>query len=140
MLKLHSLNKQHACSFLADTFAILARHNVAVDLVTTSEVSIAITLDSTSSTSGDADALTTSLLTELSSRCRVEVEEDLALVTLIGNQLARETGGCNGVFAELENHNVRMICFGASSHNICFLVPAADADRAVISLHDRLFG
>lgn len=139
LLKLHSMHGQSACGFLAEMFAILARHNMATDLVTTSETSIAMILSATSATSGDTDALTSSLLTELSSHCRVEVETGLALVTLIGNALAQATGVCKDVFAELEKHPVRMICHGASNHNLCFLLPAESADSAVKTLHASLF-
>ena len=60
----------------AEVFGILARHNISVDLITTSEVSIALTLDTTGSTSTGDTLLTQSLLIELSELCRVEVEED----------------------------------------------------------------
>lgn len=56
-------------------FGILARHNISVDLITTSEVSVALTLDTTGSTSTGDTLLTQSLLMELSALCRVEVEE-----------------------------------------------------------------
>jgi len=139
LLKLHSLHTQPACSFLAETFAVLSRHNTAIDLVTTSENSIALILNSSCATSGEADSLTTSLLTELSSRCRVELETGLDLVTLIGNELTQASGVCKDVFAELEKHHVRMICHGASEHTLCFLLPAETSDSAVKALHRSLF-
>lgn len=139
LLKLHSPGTQRPCHFLAEMFAVLSRHHVDIDLVTTSETSIAIALDAGSSTSGDADALTTSLLTELSSLCRVDVETGLALVTLVGNKLSQASGVCQAVFADLEKHAVRMICHGASNHNLSFLLPGESADSAVKALHQRLF-
>ncbi len=89
LLTLHSLNMLHSRGFLAEVFGILARHNISVDLITTSEVSVALTLDTTGSTSTDDTLLTQSLLMELSALCRVEVEEGLALVALIGNDLSK---------------------------------------------------
>lgn len=139
LLKLHSLNTQPTCTFLAEMFAVLSRHNTAIDLVTTSETSIALILNSSGATSGDADSLTTSLLTELSSRCRVELETGLDLVTLIGNALTQASGVCKDVFTELEKHHVRMICHGASDHTLCFLLPAESADSAIKALHRSLF-
>ncbi|AHJ73952.1 lysine-sensitive aspartokinase 3 [Kosakonia sacchari] len=138
LLKLSSVNAQPAHRFLAEMFNILSRHDVAMDLVTTSEASIALILNSTGSTSGEADTLTTALLTELSSHCHVEIETGLALVSLIGNTLSQAPAVCKEVFAELENHSVRMICHGASSHNLCFLLPAECADSAVKTLHRNL--
>ena len=139
LLRLHSLDAQPSCHFLAQMFALLARHSVAADLVTTSENSIALALDSTHATSGEDHTLTTSLFTELSSHCRVEVETGLALVTLVGNQLTQASGVFKDVFAWLEEHAVRMVCHGASSNNLCFLLPADEADSAIKALHLQLF-
>ncbi len=129
LLTLHSLNMLHSRGFLAEVFGILARHNISVDLITTSEVSVALTLDTTGSTSTGDTLLTQSLLMELSALCRVEVEEGLALVALIGNDLSKACGVGKEVFGVLEPFNIRMICYGASSHNLCFLVPGEDAEQ-----------
>lgn len=139
LLTLHSLNMLHARGFLAEVFAILARHHISVDLITTSEVSVALTLDTTGSTSTGDSLLTQALLTELSSLCRVEVEENLALIALIGNKLSQACGVGKEVFGVLEPFNLRMICYGASSYNLCFLVPGNDAEQVVRTLHHNLF-
>jgi len=139
LLTLHSLTMLHSQGFLAEVFGILARHNISVDLITTSEVSIALTLDTTGSTSSGDSLLTTSLLTELSSVCRVEVEENLALIALIGNKLSQARGVGKEVFGVLDPFNIRMICYGASSYNLCFLVPGDDANQVVQTLHRNIF-
>jgi aspartate kinase len=138
LLTLHSLNMLHSRGFLVEVFTILARHNISVDLITTSEVSIALTLDTTGSTSTGDSLLTQALLTELSSLCRVEVEEDLALVAIIGNKLSQACGVGKEVFGVLEPFNLRLICYGASSYNLCFLVPGSDAEQVVQTLHHNL--
>ncbi|HDJ1440654.1 TPA: lysine-sensitive aspartokinase 3 [Serratia rubidaea] len=139
LLTLHSLNMLHARGFLAEVFSILARHDISVDLITTSEVSIALTMDTTGTTSSGRSLLTTALLTELSSLCRVEVEEDLALIALIGNKLSRACGVGKEVFGVMDPFNIRMICYGASNYNLCFLVPGNDAEQVVRTLHRNLF-
>lgn len=139
LVTLHSLNMLHSRGFLAEVFGILARHNISVDLITTSEVSIALTLDTTGSTSTGDTLLTQSLLMELSALCRVEVEEDLALVAIIGNKLSRACGMGKVVFGVLDPFNIRMICYGASSYNLCFLVPGHEAEQVVQKLHHNLF-
>ncbi|MBN7123242.1 MAG: lysine-sensitive aspartokinase 3 [Erwinia billingiae] len=139
LLTLHSLNMLHSRGFLVEVFTILARHNISVDLITTSEVSIALTLDTTGSTSTGDSLLTQALLTELSSLCRVEVEENLALVAIIGNKLSQACGVGKEVFGVLEPFNLRLICYGASSYNLCFLVPGSDAEQVVQTLHHNLF-
>lgn len=139
LLTLHSLNMLHARGFLAEVFAILARHQISVDLITTSEVSVALTLDTTGSTSQDHELLTQALLDELAVLCRVEVEKDLCLVALIGNRLSQASGVGHQVFGALAPFNIRMICYGASSHNLCLLIPGEDANQAVQTLHQQLF-
>ncbi len=70
----------------------------------------------------------------------MEVEENLALVALIGNELSKACGVGKEVFGVLEPFNIRMICYGASSHNLCFLgVPGDDAEKVVQKLHHNLF-
>lgn len=139
LLTLHSLNMLHARDFLAEVFNILARHNISIDLITTSEVSVALTMDTTGFTSIIGNLLTTSLLTELSLLCRTEVEENLALIALIGNKLSQACGVTKEVFGVLNLFNIRMICYGASSYNLCFLVPGNDADQVIRILHHNLF-
>lgn len=138
LLTLHSLKMLHARGFLAEIFTILLRHNISVDLITTSEVSVALTLDTTGSTGTNGSLLTNALMTELSALCRVEVEEDLALVAIIGNQLSQVNGLGKQIFGALESFNIRMISYGASSHNICLLVPGNDVEEIVRTLHSNL--
>jgi aspartate kinase len=138
MVTLTSLNMFHAYGFLAEVFRILAEHKISVDLITTSEVSVSLTLDQTD-TSGGAPTLPAQALAELSELCRVEVEQDLCLVALIGNQMSSTKGSAKTVFSTLEDYNLRMICYGASPHNLCFLVKAQDAKSAIKDLHCAIF-
>jgi len=138
LLTLHSVDMLHARGFLASVFTILANHNVSVDLITTSEVNVALTLDTTGFTSSQ-DSLSSALLTELSSLCHVDVEEDLTLVAVIGNKLSQACGVSKQVFGVLDSFSIRMICYGASTYNLCFLVPSKDADEIVQRLHSNLF-
>ncbi|MCL1092290.1 lysine-sensitive aspartokinase 3 [Shewanella kaireitica] len=139
LLNLHSLQMLHAQGFLAETFATLAKHKISVDLITTSEVNVALTLDKTGSDSSGHGLLSESLLQELSQHCRVRVEDGLALVAVIGNRIASTAGVCRRVFEVLEPHNVRMICQGASPHNLCVLVEEAEAADVIRALHENLF-
>lgn len=139
LLNLHSLQMLHAQGFLAETFATLARHKISVDLITTSEVNVSLTLDKTGSDSSGQGLLSEALLQELSQHCRVRVEDGLALVAIIGNRIATTAGICRRVFEVLEPHNVRMICQGASPHNLCVLVAESEAAQVVKALHENLF-
>ncbi|MGF1680605.1 lysine-sensitive aspartokinase 3 [Photobacterium minamisatsumaniensis] len=138
MVTLTSLNMFHAYGFLAEVFRILAEHKISVDLITTSEVSVSLTLDQTD-TSGGAPSLPDAAIEALSQLCRVEVEQDLCLVALIGNQMSSTKGSAKQVFNTLEDYNLRMICYGASPHNLCFLVKTSDSKDVIKVLHKELF-
>ncbi|EIJ67815.1 lysine-sensitive aspartokinase 3 [Pasteurella bettyae] len=139
LLTLSSLNMLHAQGFLANVFSILAKHKISVDTITTSEVSIALTLDKTGSASSGTELLSGDLLNELSEVCTVKVDTGLALVALIGNDLHLSAGIAKRIFDTLEEYNIRMISYGASTNNVCTLVHSAYADDVVRLLHKALF-
>lgn len=127
----------HASGFLAKVFSILAKHELSVDLITTSEISVAMTFDNPTS---NAQALIThEVVKELEQLCEVTVEHGLSLVAVIGNGLhaAKELG--SSIFDKINDFNIRLICHGASANNICFLVPENDANSVVSQLHNTLF-
>lgn len=128
----------HAAGFLTRVFDILSRHQISVDLVTTSEISVALTLDEGGMTSA-FNVSVEPALTELRSFCEVSVEQGLSLVAVIGNHLHSSKGITGDLFNTLERINMRLICHGASKHNLCFLVQDADAPGVVKQLHQSLF-
>ncbi|WP_104038622.1 lysine-sensitive aspartokinase 3 [Vibrio jasicida] len=138
MVTLRSVNMFHAYGFLAKVFEILAKHKISVDLITTSEISVSLTLDQTD-TSGGAPQLPQAVREELEELCKVEVEHDLCLVALIGNNMSESKGYAKQVFGTLEDFNLRMICYGASPHNLCFLVHESVSRQAIQKLHTELF-
>lgn len=139
LLILSSLSMLHAKGFLANVFTILAKYNISIDVITTSEVSIALTLDKTGSASSGAEMLSELLLEELRQVCHVKIEKELALVALIGNNLHHINGVAKKLFSTLENYNIRLISYGASTNNICTLVPCESANNIVQDLHSTLF-
>lgn len=139
LLTLSSLSMLHAQGFLANLFTILTKHKISVDVITTSEVSVSLTLDKTGSASSGTEMLSAELLDELNAYCNVQVENDLALVAIIGNNLHHQSGVAKKLFHTLENYNIRLISYGASSNNICMLIKNSEADDAVRALHKNLF-
>lgn len=127
----------HANGFLAEVFSILAKHELSVDLITTSEISVALTFDNPTGTT--QQLLTNSVVKELEQLCEVSVEHGLSLVAVIGNGLHATKGLGRSVFDKINDFNIRMICHGASANNLCFLVPENDANTVVEQLHNTLF-
>ncbi|MDZ7755327.1 lysine-sensitive aspartokinase 3 [Rhodohalobacter sp.] len=136
LLTVHSLDMLHRHGFLARLFQVLSNHKISVDLVTTSEVSVSLTLDTNAGTPGK-DFLPRNVISELKTFCEVEIQENLSLIALIGNNLHTTSGLSGPVFSSLEGINVRLICHGASSHNLCFLVDQQSAEEVVQKLHQR---
>lgn len=127
----------HASGFLAKVFSTLAKHELSVDLITTSEISVALTFDNPT---GSTQALIThAVVKELEQLCEVTVEHGLALVAVIGNKLNTTNGIGRRIFETIDEVNVRMICHGASANNLCFLVAEQDANMVVERLHNSLF-
>lgn len=118
----------HAHGFLAKVFRVFDENKVSIDAITTSEISVSLTLD-------DSTLLNKKLLQELAQFADVQVEENLTLISLIGNSINHTAGLAKRIFDAIGDINVRMICLGASRHNFCFLVSEDKGDEAVRRLH-----
>jgi aspartate kinase len=127
----------HASGFLSQVFSILAKHELSVDLITTSEISVALTFDSPR---GSTQAsITSAVVEELEQLCEVTVEHGLSLVAVIGNGFNCAKGVGQSIFQTINDINIRLICHGASANNLCFLVNEEDANNVVEKLHHELF-
>ncbi|MBO9668225.1 MAG: lysine-sensitive aspartokinase 3 [Bdellovibrio sp.] len=120
----------HAHGFLFQIFKIFNDHKVSIDAITTSEISVSVTLD-------DSTLLNKKLIADLSEIADVHVEENLSLVSLIGNNINHTAGLGKEIFDTISDINVRMICLGASKHNFCFLVSEDKGPEAVQRLHKK---
>jgi aspartate kinase len=118
----------HSHGFLYRIFKLFNDHKVSVDAITTSEISVSMTLD-------DSTLLNKQLLKELGEIADVQLEENLCLVSIIGNNINHTPGLAKKIFESISNINVRMICLGASKHNFCFLVREDQGESAVQQLH-----
>ena len=140
LLTVSSLEMLQTHGFLAKIFSILAHHQLSVDLVTTSEVSVALTLNHSDKT-GSSDLLTDEILSELQAigNVSLNIDKNLSLIALVGNRLHLAAGLSGKVFSALSQFNIRLICHGASAHNLCFLVDDCDAKPIIQILHQIFF-
>jgi aspartate kinase len=118
--------------FLARIFTCFEKHKVSVDAITTSEISVAMTVDRPVLNNKE-------LFKDLETIGSVQKEEGLSLVSLIGNSINHTAGLAQKVFTAIHNEgnpiNVRMICLGASRHNFCLVVKEEQANEAIGRLH-----
>lgn len=126
-----------ATGFLANVFSVFAKYNHSIDLVSTSEISIAVTIDAGTTTSGKAE-ISENMLNELRQFCHVKVETGLPLIAIIGNRMSENYGVITKAFDAINKFSVRMICYGASRHNLCFLLKDGDTTEALNELHKQL--
>ena len=124
-----------ASGFLEKIFAVFERFEISVDAITTSEVSIAVTIDASEYPDGDSG---NAFLKALESLGVVRIEKDMALVAIVGNHLHCTPGIGTRIFDAVKDINVRMVTQGASTHNFCLVVADTDARFAVQSLHQKL--
>lgn len=140
LVTIKSLKMLDAYGFLATIFSILARNKISVDLITTSEVSIALTIDSTSVGSHAVNPFTNqSLLDELMEFAEVIIEEDLTLLAIVGTSLTIP-GIIQKTLKVIESYPIRLVCYGASNSSISVLVHKDKAITMVQMLHQQLLG
>jgi aspartate kinase len=117
--------------YMKDIFTIFDKHKCPVDMVSTSEVSVSLSVDSN-------DKLP-AIAADLSQLADVKYEGRKALVCLVGEDIRGKSGMAAQVFTAVRHINVRMISQGASEINMSFMIDEDDADEAVRSLHAAFF-
>lgn len=121
----------NAYGFMGQLFDVFGRHRVSVDCVTTSEISVAVTVD-------HATLENEKLIRDLEAVGNIHIEAGYSLVSLIGNELTRKASLAKSIFATVDDVNVRMMSLGASSHNFNFLVKEDDSKAVIQKLHQVL--
>ncbi len=120
-----------AYGFLRKVFEIFENYKTPIDMITTSEVAISLTIDKT-----DYLAQITEELKALGS---VDIDKDQTIVCIVGNLINEEQGYAADVLQALRTIPVRMISYGGSKHNISILVESKYKEQALIALNDNLF-
>ncbi|HEX3435514.1 MAG TPA: lysine-sensitive aspartokinase 3 [Pseudacidobacterium sp.] len=117
--------------YLKAIFDVFDKHKCPVDLVSTSEVSVSLTVDTTEKIP--------ELAADLGRLADVKYEGRKALVCMVGENIRGQNGIAARVFGAIRHINIRMISQGASEINMSFMIEEDDADEAVRSLHAEFF-
>ena len=131
ILQITSARMLGAYGFLRALFDVFDRHRTAVDVVTTSEVSVSLTVDD----AGSLDAI----VADLQGLGTVSLEPDRAIVCVVGEGLRATPGVAARVFTTVRDINVSLISQGASRVNLTFVVEAARVREVVCRLHQAFF-
>lgn len=130
-IKIHSSRMLLAYGFLRRVFEIFERYKTPIDMITTSEVAVAVTID-------DKTYLE-EILHDLQDFGTVEVEENQSIICVVGDFAYESHGFAARVFDSVKHISIKMISYGASNYNISVLVNSDDKTEVLRSLHDRLF-
>jgi aspartate kinase len=131
LVNIHSTRMLMAHGFLRRIFEVFDRFETPVDMVATSEVSVSLTIDN--------PARLPDIVAELQQFSEVSIEENQAIVCLVGDNIRYTPGVAMRVFTALKGLNVRMISQGASLLNLSFVVTEADLKNTVEALHGEFF-
>ena len=129
-IKIKSNRMLGAHGFLRTIFEVFDRHETSIDMITTSEVAISLTIDDTSHLKA--------IMTELSVIAEVTVEEDHSIICIVGENLIADHESYKA-FGILNSIPVRMIAYGGSNNNISLLVPTREKISALQYLNAQLF-
>jgi aspartate kinase len=117
--------------YLRAIFEVFDRHKCPVDMVSTSEVSISLTVDS--------NEKLPAIAADLSQLADVKYEGRKALICMVGENIRGQQGIAARVFQAIRHVNVRMISQGASEINMSFMIEEEDVEEAIRSLHAAFF-
>ena len=131
LLNITSSRMLNAYGFLSRIFAIFAQYKTPVDLIATSEVSVSMTIDSTTA----LDEIQKDL-TELG---KVTVEHEKSIICLVGQEFWKDSVFTSRVFSALNDIPIRMISLGASDINLSLVVPQEMMHNSIERLHREFF-
>ena len=136
LLALDSPGMWHQVGFLADAFQVFKRHGMSVDLVSTSETNVTMSLDPQANTLDES--LLKALVAELSQLGRVQVIGPCASVSLVGRNIRAILHQLGAAFALFEEQKIYLVSQAANDLNFTFVVDENQGDRLVEQLHDLL--
>lgn len=131
-IKIKSSRMLLAYGFLRKVFEVFEKYRTPVDMVTTSEVAVSVTIDS--------DASLDQIVQELEPFGSVEVDKQQTIVSIVGNEIAQTPDVLKKLFDSLSSIPVRMVSYGGSPHNISLLVPSEYKTQTLQLLNAGIFG
>ena len=120
-----------AYGFLRSVFEVFERFKTPIDVITTSEVAVSLTIDN--------EIFLDEIKSELESFGNVSIDRGMSIICIVGDFLGTKTGYAIQVFESLQNIPIRMVSYGGSQNNISFVIKSQDKKRALDALNKGLF-
>jgi aspartate kinase len=129
-IKIRSGRMLMAYGFLKNVFGVFEKYKTPIDMITTSEVAISLTIDNTK--------YLKEIMEEIEVFGNVEVNSDMSIVCIVGDIISEEKGFASKVFNALDGIPIRMISYGGSRYNISVLVPTVHKKVTLKALSDKV--
>ena len=120
-----------AHGFLRKVFEVFERYKTPIDMISTSEVAVSVTIDDSSNL--------TAILEELKAFGTIGVDTNQSIICIVGNKLSEKEGVLKDVFQSLNTLPIRMVSYGGSQNNISILVDTTQKDKALNLLNEGIF-
>lgn len=130
-IKIKSTRMLLAYGFLSEVFEIFEKYKTPIDMITTSEVAVSLTIDDDSRLQG--------IIEDLEVFGAVTVDKDQSIICMVGNDVVEEKGIIKKIFDALEDIPIRMISYGGSKYNVSVLIESRFKKKALIALNKGLF-
>ncbi len=131
ILRITSARMLGSYGFMSALFQVFERYRTVIDVISTSEVSVALTLD-------DAAELD-KIVTDLGRLGDVEAEPGYAVICVVGEGLRASTGLASKIFSTIDDINIALVSHGASAVNLTFVVKMDDVPAVIKKLHSNFF-
>lgn len=130
-IKIKSSRMLLAHGFLRKIFEVFEKYKTSIDMVTTSEVAVAVTIDN--------DARLKDIMIELEQFGSVEVLKNQSIVSIVGNEIAKTEHVLTTLFNAIKTIPITMVNYGGSAHNISLLIPSEYKKETLQLLNKGLF-
>ncbi|MEO6404341.1 MAG: aspartate kinase [Ferruginibacter sp.] len=131
-IKIKSSRMLLAYGFLRKIFEVFEKYRTSIDMITTSEVAVSVTIDS--------DIFLKEIKRELEAFGTVEIDTNQTIVSIVGNEITETRDIMRKVFESVSGVPVRMVSYGGSRHNISLLIPKSYKEQTLRLLNKGLFG
>jgi aspartate kinase len=132
MVKIKSSRMLLAYGFLRKIFEVFEKYKTSIDMITTSEVAVSVTIDNTT----HLDQISK----ELAPLGELEVLQGQTIIAVVGNKLNSEKNLLSNLFNSLSHLTINMVSYGGSLHNVSILIPTEEKNECLKSLNKGLFG
>lgn len=131
LIRITSARMLMAYGFLRRVFEVFERQRTPIDMITTSEVAVSLTIDNTTNLD--------KIVRDLSDFGTIEVEQDNSIVCVVGRMDYDHAGLASRIFKSVENVPIKMISYGASHRSLSLLISTVNKKDALQSLNNQLF-